>query len=163
MMEQGREPHFLVLLRYFPHTFQPAGPAFPVLRPALVRLFRVLLGQRPFLHNLRRRSPALVRLLRRYYAAVRLPAAVREGLTAHRVLPPARRLLPAGGHGVSRFSRMEFLCVLGVCDSAGHGTLALTRTALLPSVQADAVGSLICRFRSSIPSPHMPLSNASSA
>src|SRR5437870_11034946 len=58
---------------------------------------------------------------------------------------------------------MEFLCVHGVCDSAGHGTLALTRTALLPSVQADAVGSLFRRFRSSIPSPHMPLSNASSA
>jgi len=58
---------------------------------------------------------------------------------------------------------MEFQCVHGVYDSAGHGTLALTRTALLPSVQADAVGSLICRFRSSIPSPQMPLSNASSA
>jgi hypothetical protein len=48
-------------------------------------------------------------------------------------------------------------------DSAGRGALALARTALLPSVLADAVGSLICRFRSSIPSPHMPLSNASSA
>jgi len=58
---------------------------------------------------------------------------------------------------------MEFLCVRGVFDSAGHGTLALARAALLPSVQADAVGSLDCRFRSSLPSPHMPLSNASSA
>jgi len=53
--------------------------------------------------------------------------------------------------------------VHGVFDSAGHGTLALSRTALLPSVQVDAVGSLDYRFRSSIPSPHMPLSNASSA
>src|SRR5207249_8674590 len=70
-------------------------------------------------HSLRRRSPALVRLLRRYYAAVRLPLAVPEGLTAPRVLPPARRLLPAGGHGVSRFSRTEFLCMHGVFDSAG--------------------------------------------
>ena len=57
----------------------------------------------------------------------------------------------------------RFLCVHGVFDSAGHGTLALSRTALLPSGLADAVGSLDCRFRSSIPSPHMPLSNASSA
>ncbi len=48
-------------------------------------------------------------------------------------------------------------------DSAGHGTLAFARTALLPSGMADTVGSLICRFRSSIPSPHIPLSNASSA
>src|SRR5438552_361902 len=75
MMEQGREPHLLILLRYFPHTFQSVCPAFPTLRPALASLFRVLLGQRPSLHNLRRRSPALVRLLRRYYAAVRLPRA----------------------------------------------------------------------------------------
>src|SRR5882724_10584838 len=64
MMEQGREPHLPILLRYFPHTSQSVCPASPTLRPALVRLFRVLLGQRPFLHNLRRRSPALVRLLR---------------------------------------------------------------------------------------------------
>src|ERR1035437_4555851 len=118
MMEQGREPHFPVLLCYFPHTSQPVWPAFPALRPALVRLVRVLLGQRPFLHNLRRRSPALVRLLRRYYAAVRLPAAVHEGLTAHRVLPPDRQL-PAGDNGASRFSRTEFLCMHGVFDSAG--------------------------------------------
>src|SRR4051812_42755297 len=111
MMEQSGEPHLPILLRYFPHTSQPVWPVFPALRPALVRLFRVLLGQRPFLHNLRRRSPALVRLLRRYYAAVRLPAVVHEGLTAHRVLPPTRTLLPAGGNGVSRFSRTEFLCM----------------------------------------------------
>src|SRR5258708_31118708 len=74
-MEEGREPQLIILLRCFPHTFQPVCPAFPALRPALVRLSRVLLGQRPSLHNLRRRSPALVRLLRRYYAAVRLPRA----------------------------------------------------------------------------------------
>src|SRR5947207_4709322 len=65
MMEQGREPHLPILPRYFPHTFQPVCPAFPALRPALVSLVRVLLHQRSFLHNLRRRSPALVRLLRR--------------------------------------------------------------------------------------------------
>src|SRR6202023_2911400 len=117
MVEQGREPHLPILLRYFPHTPQSVWPAFPTLRPALVRLFRVLLGQRPSLHNLRLRSPALVRLLRRYYAAVRLPAAVREGLIAHRFLPPARRLSATGGRGVSRFSRMEFLCVHGVFDT----------------------------------------------
>jgi len=52
---------------------------------------------------------------------------------AHRVLPPARRLPATGSSGVSRFSRMEFLCVHGVFDSAGHGTLALARTVLLPS------------------------------
>src|SRR5665213_88902 len=39
--------------------------------------------------NLRWRFPAFVRLLRRYYAAVRLPAAVHVGLIAQRFLPPA--------------------------------------------------------------------------
>ena len=41
------------------------------------------------------------------------------GLIAHRVHPPARATLPAGGHAVSRFSRMEFLRMPGVFDSAG--------------------------------------------
>jgi hypothetical protein len=37
---------------------------------------------------------------------------------AHRLLLPARSL-PAGDRGVSRFSRMEFLCMPGVFDYAG--------------------------------------------
>ncbi|HEY6373730.1 MAG TPA: hypothetical protein VIX37_24355 [Candidatus Sulfotelmatobacter sp.] len=37
---------------------------------------------------------------------------------AHRLLLPARTL-PAGDGRVSRFSRMKFLCMLGVFDSAG--------------------------------------------
>jgi hypothetical protein len=41
--------------------------------------------------------------------------------------------------------------------------LALAHTTVLPSVLADAVGTLHSRFRSSIPSLHIPLSNASSA
>src|SRR2546421_7392275 len=75
-MQQCREPYLpVLLLGCFAHTVQPVWPAFPARCPALVRLSRVLLGQRPSLHNLRRRSPAFVRLLRRYYAAVRLPRA----------------------------------------------------------------------------------------
>src|SRR6516165_10406218 len=35
---------------------------------------------------------AFVRLLRRYYAAVRLPITVHEGLAAHRVLLPAHHI-----------------------------------------------------------------------
>ena len=118
VVQQGCEPPLPILLCCFAHTLQPAWPAFPARCPARVRLLRVLLGQRPSLRNLRWRWLAFVRLLRRYYAAVRLPATVRVGLIAHRVLPPAR-LLPAGGCGVSRFSRIEFLCMPGVFDSAG--------------------------------------------
>jgi len=76
-------------------------------------------GQPPSLHNLRQRSPAFVRLLRRYYAAVRLPATVHVGLICSRFLPPARRFPATGDNGVSRFSRMEYLCVRGFLDSAG--------------------------------------------
>src|SRR5947207_5108251 len=129
-----------VLLRCFAHTLQPAAPASPARCPVRVRLWRVLLGQRPSLHNLRRRLPAFVRLLRRYYAAVRLPTAVHGGLMAHRLLLPARSL-PAGGDGVSRFSRMEFLCMLLWSSTPqDRDTLALARTAVLPSVWADNVG-----------------------
>src|SRR5215831_14700477 len=103
----------------FPHTVQPVWPAFPTLYSAQVRLVHVLLGQRPSLHNFRWRSPAFVQLLRRYYAAVRLPATVHVGLIAHRLLPPVRSVSTTDSDGISRFSRVEFLCVLRVFDSAG--------------------------------------------
>src|ERR1039457_4648453 len=81
-------------------------PTDPAPCPVRVRLCRVLLGLRHSLHNLRRRSLAFVRLLRQYYAAIRLPAGVHEGLIVHHLLTPARLLL-AGGNGVSRFSRAQ--------------------------------------------------------
>src|SRR5215469_18366400 len=80
-------------------------PAFPTLRSAQVLLAHVLLGQRPSLHNLRWRSPAFVRLLRRYYSAVRLPITVHVGLIAHRLLPPVRGLPPRTMTGLSVLAR----------------------------------------------------------
>jgi len=48
-----------------------------------------------------------------------------------------------GVTGVSRFSRMEFLCMLGVFDSAGPRRTSRYRAgAVLPSEPSDAVGSL---------------------
>jgi hypothetical protein len=61
----------------------------------------------------------LVRMFRRYYNAVRLPAAVHVGIIAHRFPPPARLWSSAGGDWASRFSRVEFLYMRGVFDSAG--------------------------------------------
>src|SRR5260370_36229210 len=87
-----------------------------------------LLGRPPSLHLLRRQSPALVRRFRRYYAVARLPTAVHGGLMAHRLLLPAPSL-PAGGLGVSRFSRMAFLCMLGGFDSAGPRLARLVASA----------------------------------
>src|SRR6516162_5185757 len=78
-----------------------------------------LLGRPPSLHALRRRSPALVRTLRLYDAVARLPATVHVGLIALRLLPPVRSVATTDSDGISRFSRMEFLCVHRVFDSAG--------------------------------------------
>jgi hypothetical protein len=88
VVQQSRELQLLIPLGSLAHTRQPTWPAFPARCPAQVRLLRVLLGLRPSLHNLRWRWLAFVRLLRRYYAAVRLPAAVHGGLLAHRLLLP---------------------------------------------------------------------------
>src|SRR4029077_6575205 len=118
VVQQGGEPHLPVSLGCLSYTVQPAWPDLPAPCPARVWLFRVLLGQRPSLHDLLRPSPACVRPLRRYYAAVRLPAAVHVGLIAHRLLPPIRPLLAANGCRVSRFSRVKFPCMPGVYDSA---------------------------------------------
>ena len=74
--------------------------------------------KRPSLHDLLWPSLAVVRPLRWYYAAVRLPAAVHVGLMAHRFLPPIRQHQAADGNRVSRFSRVKFPYMRGVCDSA---------------------------------------------
>jgi hypothetical protein len=67
-------------------------------------------------------------MFRRYYPAVRLPAAVRGGIIAHRFPPPARNLSVAGDDWASRFSRVEFLYMRGVYDSAGtQRTCAIVR------------------------------------
>jgi len=66
---------------------------------------------------------------------------VHEGLIAHRVLPPARAYTLPALRG-PRFSRMEFLRMLGVFDSAGRAAARGCRaTALVAFLQSDAVGS----------------------
>src|SRR5262249_28446291 len=89
------------------------GPArlarVPVSVPGRVRLFHVLLGQRPSLHCLLRPSLAFVRLLRRY-AAVRLPIAVHLGLTAHRLLPTVRVLPTTDSHGAGSRAWSFYAC-----------------------------------------------------
>jgi len=87
---------------------------------------------------------------------VRLPAAVHEGLIAHRVLPPAR-CTAAGGNGVSRFSRMKFLCMPGVFDSAGPSARSrLPRTSVLPSEGPTSLASWITHFKAQYPAYRYP-------
>jgi hypothetical protein len=104
-------------------------------------MFGNLLGRPPSLNALRPRFLVFVRAFRRYYAVARLPAVVRERLMAHRLLPPARQLL-AGGNGVSRFSCMKCLCMLGSSTPQVRAALALSCVALLPSLLSDAVSPL---------------------
>src|SRR6266849_8349078 len=147
VVKQRGEPRLPVLPCCLAQAVQPAGPASLARCPVRVRLSRVLLGRRPSLHSLLGRSPAFVRLLRWLYAAVRLPAVVHVGLIAHRVLPPACCPSAPGGNGVSRFSRMEFLCMPGVLRlrrAATHSPVA--RIALLPSGSDNTVGSRIAYF-----------------
>jgi hypothetical protein len=93
----------------------------------------------------------------------RLPAVVHRGLTAHRLLLPARSLL-AGDRGVSRFSRMKFLCMHGVFDSAGpRRARVIAPTHCCLPVRLTPSAPRNTGFRSSIPSLQIPLSNASSA
>src|ERR1035438_3935782 len=159
----GRKP----LVSCLPHTVQPVWLFFPARCPVRVRLFHVLLGQPPSLHDLLPPSLAFVRPLHRYYAAVRLPAAVHLGLIALRLLPTVRVLPTTDGNGVSRFSCVKFLYMLGVFDSAGPNARSRLRThqcglpcSLTPS--APGLRDFGAHYFG-IPRLLMPLPNASSA
>jgi hypothetical protein len=57
----------------------------------------------------------------------------------------------------------SFCTCVGSSTPQGRGALAISHTAFLPSGWGDTVGAPHFRFRSSIPSLHIALSNASSA
>src|SRR5215831_2720779 len=156
MVEQSGELHLLVFLRGFPHPRQPLGHVCPALCWVRVRRRGVLLDQRPSLCILRRGCSLLVRMTHRYYAAVRLLGDVHTGRPAlafaRRPANLRRRLrgLPVPVQEVSR--RIWGLRL----RRTGPG-LALSPRVMLPSAESDRVGVLIARFRSSIPSPPIPL------
>src|SRR5664280_1923671 len=101
VVKQRCEPRFPVLLCNSAHTSQRTGRVnITALSPRRVVLVRVPLRQPPFLHQLRRRLPGLVRQLRRYYAAVRLPTVVHLGLAA--LAFPERPVSPSQPDGQPR-------------------------------------------------------------
>jgi hypothetical protein len=133
---------------------QPALPAFPFLRPALVRLVHVLLSQRPSLHRLRQRFPTFVRLLRRYYVAVRLPVTVHVGLIARRFLPPDHcRSYQWSTTGPLGSRAWSFYACVGSLTPQGCSVLALAHATLLPSGSSDTVGLslMLVVFRAQYP------------
>jgi hypothetical protein len=105
-------------------------------------------------------SPALVRLLLRYYWPVRLPTSVHRsrtplGLSARTLAPSFQDQtwdLPVPVREASMRAR-------GLRPRGAGTPLALPMCPVLPSVQVDAVGTpKYTLFRGSIPGPHFPLS-----
>ena len=112
MMQQSCEPLLFPFPRHPAHAAQSLGHPFPALCRLDVGLRVVLLGLPPSLHRLRPRFPFFVRLLHRYYAAVRLLHCVHVRRAALRlrgpVYPLGRRFggLPVLVHVVSRRARV---------------------------------------------------------
>src|SRR6202167_2042935 len=98
----------------YSHTAQSLEHSIPALCRVGVGLNDVLLGPHPFLSRLRRRSLFFVRLVHRYYGAVRLLQSVRARLLALRLRGPASfpcgprrsRGLPVLVHVVSQRARV---------------------------------------------------------
>jgi hypothetical protein len=91
------------------------------------------------------------------------PPAVHEGLIAHRVLPPARSRTRGRRRGLPVLAHEVFLYMPGVSDSAGSSACSryhMQPCRFLAVRHHQHPGTL---FRSSIPSLHRPLSDASSA
>jgi len=141
------------------HPHQPGRHGGLALSPGRDRPMRIPLGQRPFLHRLRRPRGAIVRLLLRSYDVVRLLSTVRGNFA---VLPFAARSGDATPEDaeISQVPSKELLPVHGVFDCARHHERSpCTRPRLLSSASLNSIDTsvLLC-FRSSIPSPRSPLS-----
>ena len=137
VVEERGELLLLPLPCGFSYAVQRLGHASPALRPVRALLVRVSLGPRPWLHQLRRRSPGFVRRLRRYYAGVRLLWIVHQRLRLLtfplRTIRPQQRLWPIQRSPGSR-ARGVRTCQ-GLRPRRVRQALALTRLPVLPSVK----------------------------
>ena len=70
VVQERGEPFLLLQPCCLPYAFQAVGRALPARCPGRAVLFRVLLGPRPWLHELLGQSPGLVRPLHSYYGGV---------------------------------------------------------------------------------------------
>ena len=96
------------------------GRPCPAQSPGLAARIRIPFDQPPSLHLLRAdRGRQFVRRLRRYYAAVRLPATVHHRRTSLDFTMRHNRT-SLGSRRISRFSRRLFPCMPGVSDLAGY-------------------------------------------
>src|SRR5580693_5865323 len=155
MVEQSREPFSSPFLCCFSHTAQSLGHSCPALCRVSVGQNDVLLGPHPFLPSLRRRSLFFVRLVHRYYGAVRLLQSVRVRLLALRLRGPASfpfgprrsRGLPVLVHVVSQRAR-----VLRLRRTDCSLAIIAKQPCCLPPIRRESA-SWFCVFRSSIARP----------
>ncbi len=122
-----------------PHRFIALGElAYPIKRilqafvscwgSQLVLLDRVSFGQTPSLSLLRRHFTAVVRWLRWYNGSVRLPMPVLHRRASLDFTMRTCGVAPLVKHGISRFSRRLFRCMLKVFDPAKYRQLLPLRT-----------------------------------
>src|SRR4051795_2254952 len=107
---------------------------FPALCPARALLARVPLGPRPSLHRLRRRSPGLVRWLRRYYGGVRPLEFVHHRLRLLVFPMRTRGIPPLAKPEISRFPRNELPHMPGSSTTPGRAGARITLPSVLPSM-----------------------------
>src|SRR5580704_5436651 len=119
VVQERREPQLLVLCCCLTYPPERTERVVPALYPGRVLLRQVPFGQPSSLHPLRRQWPAVVRGLRRYCRAVRLPGFFRHRRTSldFPMRPTATAAL--GKPGISRFPREVSTYVHGVSDRAG--------------------------------------------
>jgi hypothetical protein len=123
----------------------------PALCPVQVGLSVFSFGQQPSLCSFLRPSQAFVRLLRRYYAAARLPEAVHLGLIWFMAFTQRSADATSGQpRGLSVLAREVSMHAWGLRPRRVVSALAFTRTAVLLSVRPDDVSTLIWGFRSSL-------------
>src|SRR5689334_5652953 len=137
MVEERGEPILLPQPCGFPYAVQRLGHARPALSPVHALLFRVPLGPRPWLPQLRRRSPDFVRWFHSYYAAVRLLLSVHHRLRLL-TFPMRTGALDAArpGKRSPRFRRVPF--IRDVAQDPGRATEPrLSAPHVLPSTDEN--------------------------
>jgi site-specific DNA recombinase len=166
VVPERRKLLFPITFRCLTYPVERLLQVAPDLRPGLGLLARVALGLPPSLHPLRRHRGshvAVVRGLRRYYGAVRLPAPVHRRYPLFRF--PLRTQSPStrARRGISRLPHEVLGCMPRVSDRAGARRHSRCRGAgcglrSVSNVSAPGSGSCLSRLNTG---PTPPPANAS--
>ena len=119
VVQERGEPHLPIPFCRLPYPLQRTWRVSPARCPGRVLLAQVSFGQPPSLRRLLCQSIGVVRRLRRYYGAVRLPGVVRHRRTPFGFPTRSAGPSPADNSRTSRFPRMVFPSVHRVSDRAG--------------------------------------------